>query len=161
MSNYKYPYIPDKRMYAAVMGACQYIRETGYFNKAVSYYAKRYDVDENELAGHIRARQAAGQKGKHSNNAGKKYKWFIVCKTVWCEADGEITLYDPFVIKGLTEETVIRRFSESDWDRTVRDDYGGSYAPVYGHKVIAEFESEKEAKRALTEALEGNASAAD
>lgn len=31
----KYPYISDKRMYAAVMNACKYIRETGYFNKAI------------------------------------------------------------------------------------------------------------------------------
>ena len=28
-------------------------------------------------------------------------------------------------------------------------DYGGSYAPVIGHKAIAEFETEEEAEKAL------------
>lgn len=69
---YKYPFIPDKTMYAAVMGACSYIRETGYFNKAVKYYANKYGVDEDELAKHVRARQGAGQKGKT-----RKYKHFV------------------------------------------------------------------------------------
>jgi len=70
---YKYPFIPDKTMYAAVMGACSYIRETGYFNKAVKYYANKYGVDEDELAKHVRARQGAGQKGKS-----RQYKHFVV-----------------------------------------------------------------------------------
>ena len=66
---YKYPFIPDKRMYAAVMGACKYIRETGYFNKAVQYNADKFGVDPNELEKEIRKRQSAGQKGKSSKNA--------------------------------------------------------------------------------------------
>lgn len=68
-----YPYIKDKNMYAAVMGACSYIRDTGYFHKAVSYYADKYKVDEKELEREIRKRQAAGQKGKT-----RKYKYFVV-----------------------------------------------------------------------------------
>lgn len=70
---YKYPYIADKKMYAAVMGACSYIRETGYFNKAVSYYADKYGVDAAELEAHIRQRQGAGQKGKT-----RKYKYYVI-----------------------------------------------------------------------------------
>ena len=149
MKGYRYPYIPNKTMYAAVMGACSYIRETGYFNKAVSYYAEKYQVDADELAKHIRARQSVGQKGRRSNSTGRKYKWFIVCQTIWCEADGETTYSNPQVLKGLTEETVISRFSESDWKNTVRNDYGGAYAPVYGHKAIAQFDCETDANKAL------------
>lgn len=48
--NYKYPFIKGgKAMVAAVLGACSYIRETGYFNKAVRYYSEKYDVDPDEL----------------------------------------------------------------------------------------------------------------
>lgn len=150
---YRYPYIADKKMYAAVMGACSYIRAKGYFNKAVSYYADKYGVDEKELAQHIRARQGAGQKGKKSNNAGRKYKWFIVVRTCWTDASGETDYSEPQVLKGLTAKSVVSRFSEADWNYTVRMDYGGSYAPVVGHKAIAEFETETEAKEALKQML--------
>ena len=70
MSKYKYPYIP-RDYYPAVIQACKMIRETGWFNKAVSYYARQYDLDETELAFHIRKRQAAGQKGKRRTNPRK------------------------------------------------------------------------------------------
>ena len=42
---YKYPYIQDKNMYAAVMYACKMIRENGYFNKAVEYALERGLID--------------------------------------------------------------------------------------------------------------------
>lgn len=147
----KYPFIPDKRMYAAVMGACKYIRERGYFNKAISYYADKYDVDSEELAKHIRARQAAGQKGRKSASTGKKYHYFICCETVWCEANGETAYMHPSIERGLSKETVMRRMSAYDWERTCREDYGGSYAPVYGHEVLAQYDSEEEAKRHFSE----------
>ena len=77
----KYPYIQNKKMYAAVMGACKWIRQDGYFNKAVKYYADKFNVDEKELENHIRARQSAGQKGKKRGN----YKYY--------RYKGEATLY--------------------------------------------------------------------
>jgi len=149
MSAYKYPYIADKEMYAAVMGACSWIREKGYFNKAVDYYAKKYGVDKTELAKHIRERQSVGQKGKTAHNKGKKYKWFIVARTCWTDASGETEYSDFEILKGLSGKSVVRRYSEADWKYTVRMDYGGSYAPVIGHKAIAEFETEEEAEKAL------------
>lgn len=153
MSNYKYPYIPDKRMYAAVMGACSWIRDSGCFNKAVRYYADKYNVDEEELAMHIRARQAAGQKGKTAASKGRKYKYFLVCETVWCEANGETQYYNPAVVKGLTAKSVVKRYSEHDWNMTVRRDYGGVYAPEYGHEVIGEYATQAEAEEALRQYL--------
>ena len=144
----EYPWIP-REYYPAVMGACKMIRETGYFNKAVSYFADKYNVDSEELSKHIRARQAAGQKGKSCKSAGRKYKWFIVVETVWCDANSEFVYNCPEVLKGLSANSVVRRFSERDYWLTVKSDYGGSYAPVYGHKAIAEFQTEAEAKKAL------------
>lgn len=144
----KYPYIPNKKMYAAVMGACRYIREEGYFNKAVSYYADRYGVDEEELAKHIRARQSAGQKGRKSASKGKKYKYFLVCQ--WCTCDADGTPYvtsPPQILKGLSEETVLTRFVDSDMNQTKAGDYGGNYVNVYHHAVIAEFNSKAEAEQ--------------
>ena len=146
---YKYPYIPDKRMYAAVMGACKYIRDTGYFNKAIRYYADKYDVDAEELASHIRARQSSGQRGKSPSTKGRKYKWFMVVETVFSDAQWEYAINDPMIIKGISAESVIKRFIKSDIRRTNRDDYGGSYAPVYGHHVIAEFDNEQTAMNEL------------
>ena len=70
MREYKYPYIP-KEYYAAVMFACKMIRENGNFNKAVKIAAIYYDVDEQDVKKHVRARQSAGQKGTT-----RKYKYY-------------------------------------------------------------------------------------
>lgn len=148
---YKYPYIPDKRMYAAVMGACSYIRETGWFNRAVRYYADQYDVDEEELARHIRARQAAGRKGKPSANKGRKFKWFIVVSTCFTEAHGETFASNPQVLKGLTPSSVLRRFLESDEKETIQNDYGGSFSPQISHTTIGTFDAKEDAENALKE----------
>ena len=148
---YKYPYIPNKRMYAAVMGACSYIRDKGYFNKAVRYYADKYNVDEDELAQHIRARQSAGQRGKSPKSKAKKYKWFIVCETTDLDIGGETRLYNPTIVKGLSRETVQRRYSDADWNRTCRAYTGSSFDTIYGHTVVSEHETEEEAKTALNQ----------
>lgn len=50
----KLPYISDKALYAAVMGACSYARDTGHFNKATSYYAEKYDVDVEDVRKYVR-----------------------------------------------------------------------------------------------------------
>ena len=145
----KYPYIADKRMYAAVMSACKYIQETGYFNKAVSYNAEKYGVDEDELAKEIRKRQSAGQNGKSSKAKGKTYRYFIVVESIFSDASG-LSYRDPQILRGLSRQTVERRFIDSDWKKTVRSDYGGSYAPSYSHSAIADFDSKAEAEDALS-----------
>lgn len=73
----KLPYIPNKNLYAAVMGACSYIRETGYFNKAITYYADKYNVDANEVKKYVRIAQGNGQRIA-SQKANKKFKWYAV-----------------------------------------------------------------------------------
>ena len=42
-----------------------------------------------------------------------------------------------------------RRWKEMSAYKYPYMDYGGSYAPVIGHKAIAEFETEEEAEKAL------------
>lgn len=70
----KLPYISDKKLYAAVMGACSWIRETGYFNKATQYYADEYSVDVEEVRKYVRIAQGNGQKKAPK----RKYKWYVV-----------------------------------------------------------------------------------
>ena len=71
----KLPYIPDKKLYAAVMGACSYIRTTGYFNKAVRYYADKYNVSVDDVIRYVRIAQGNGQR---MSTKKRKYHWFAV-----------------------------------------------------------------------------------
>lgn len=137
MAEYKYPYIANKRMYCAVMGACKWIRESGYFNKAVSYYADKYGVDADELAKHIRARQGAGQKGKKRGT----YKYYVVLTWESCDADGEAHLVALKTKKALNKSNA----KQDWWDFQRRNDYGGSYALYRFDEVLNEFETKKEA----------------
>ena len=146
---HKYPFIPDKRMYAAVMGACSYIRETGYFNKAVSYYADKYNVDEDDLAKHIRARQSAGQRGRTSSAKGKKYKWFIVSDVYYCDAYGEEEPTNHRIERGISKDSILNRHFESDLRFSRANDYGGSYAPSRTTLCSAGYSTEQEALDAL------------
>lgn len=147
----KYPFIPDKRMYAAVMGACSMIRATGHFHRAVEYYADKYGVDESELESHIRERQGAGQKGKK----GGKYKYYIVCKVTNTDARWERSRSNYEIIRALSKENAEKRFWVADWYETRRDDYGGSYAGIYNHEVIGEYETKAQAESRLKEMLAG------
>ena len=74
---HKLPYIADKKMYAAVMGACSYVRDTGYFNKATSYYADKYNVDVEEVRRYVRIAQGNGQK-QAAKRKKWEYKWYVV-----------------------------------------------------------------------------------
>lgn len=73
----KLPYIPDKKLYAAVMGACSYVKDTGCFNKSTKYYAEKYDVDVDKVRKYVRIAQGNGQKAANKNNP-RNYKWYAV-----------------------------------------------------------------------------------
>lgn len=102
----KLPYIPDKKMYAAVMGACSYIRQTGWFNKATNYYADKYNVDLDELQRYVRIAQSNGQK----TSAKRKYHYFAVEYSKGNERNGNDFFNKReamYVVKrGLTEYSV-------------------------------------------------------
>lgn len=112
MANYKYPYIADKNLYRAVMGACSYIRETGWFNKATEYYADQYGVDVEDVRREVRRRQGAGQRTKNQKSPPKKYTWYAIQYAVIHEGDEEQywnPRYNHFAIKrALTFENAER-----------------------------------------------------
>lgn len=144
MKQYKYPYIKGgKAMVAAVLGACSYIRDTGYFNKAISYYADKFNVDADELARNVRARQGAGQRASGEKRV---YKWFAVEYSMGNERNGA-AYFDPFdaqycVAKGVSEKSVKARLSK-------HDDYISEYAPCHWFGRVTACDSENEAEQMI------------
>ena len=134
----KLPFIPDKKMYAAVMGACSYVRDTGYFNKATQYYADKYDVDVDEVRKYVRIAQGNGQK----QAAKRKYYWFAVEFSMGNERNG-CCYFEPIaaqytVKKGLTPDSVQNSLSKDD-------DYFDEHSPCHWFGRIEQFETKQEA----------------
>lgn len=138
-----YPYIP-KPYYAATMFACKMIRENGYFNKAIRTAARYYGVDSSELAKHVRARQAAGQKGKKRGSM----MWFVVVEFYGSDANGEHES-GCSIVRGKSLHTVERRLFDEDMRFNKRMDYGGSYAPYKRHVVYGPYDTKEEAETAM------------
>ena len=126
-------------MVAATLGACSYIRNTGYFNKAISYYANRYNVDEKKLAENVRARQAAGQRGSKTK---RKYNWFAVEYSMGNERNGAAyfeSLEAQYTTeRGVSADTVKRRLS-------AHDDYISEYSPCHWFGRVIACDSEQSA----------------
>lgn len=143
MAEHKYPWVP-REYFPAVMFACKMIRESGYFNKAIEAASEYYNVDEVELEKHVRARQAAGQRGRKRGS----FKWFVAVPFV----DSDAHPYDggpggrPRIVKGLTKESVERRFTKCDAGATKRNDYGGPYSLAYWTRIYGPFTSKSEAE---------------
>jgi hypothetical protein len=139
----KYPWIP-KKYFAAVMFACKMIRENGYFNKAIDTAADYYNVDSNTLAKHVRARQAAGQRGVKRG----QMKWFVVLEFYGSDAGGE-RMTEKSVVRGKSLDTVERRFFERDMEYNKDHDYGGCYAPYVTHNVFGPYDTKEQAESYL------------
>lgn len=141
----KLPYISDKRLYAAVMGACSYIRKTGYFNKAISYYAKKYDVSEDDIAKYVRIAQGNGQKAKNKVSPKRKYKWFAI-EYSWgddynnnCYFMPEYAQYK--VAKGMSLDNIIGRMCEERNGKRIME-----YTSIPYTGRVEEFETERDAR---------------
>ena len=138
MSNYKYPYIP-KDYYPAVMFACKLIREHGTFNRAIETASNYYNVNKSTLEKHVRARQAAGQKGRKGTNTGKKLKWWFVPR--YQNAPHE-QFYEiaPIVKRGYSQKTISNTLCREDktpvWSESFYS-YGEAVGP-YDTKDDAE-----------------------
>lgn len=144
-TSYHYPFVP-RDYYPAVMFACKMIRENGFYNQAISRAASYYGVDESTLEKHVRARQAAGQKGKRRG----KMKWFVCAEICGNDVAGDSPpKYS--IVRGLSRETVMRRFASKDWEFTRKSDYGGSHAPYVLHQVSQAFDTKSQAEDALRE----------
>lgn len=138
----KYPWIPQE-YYSAVMFACKMIRENGMFNRAIETSANYYNVDGDELEKHVRARQAAGQRGKQRG----EMKWFAVVGMYGNDANGADE-YECKIVRGKSYETVSRRFLIEDARFNAANDYGGSYAPFQEHHVYGPYDTRDEAQKA-------------
>jgi len=134
----KYPYIADKRMYAAVMGACKWIRESGYFNKAVRYYANKYNVSEKELAAEIRKRQGAGQKAK--GTTAREYKYYTVI--LYTETDRECWKTGEKVQRATSEKNA----RKANYENVYLDGY---HELMHGSFILNEYETKAEAEQNL------------
>ena len=139
----KYPWIPGE-YFAATMFACKMIRENGYFNKAIATAASYYGVDEHVLEKHVRARQAAGQRGVKRG----QMKWFVVLEFRGTDAGGE-RMTEKSVVRGKSLDTVERRFFKRDMAYNRRHDYGGGYAPYVTHNVFGPYDTKEQAESDL------------
>ena len=140
----KMPYIPNKKMYAAVMGACSYIRATGYFNKATQFYADKYGVDVDEVRKYVRARQSVGQKGTKRG----EYKFFAIEYSMGNERNGcdffekEFARYT--IKKGLSKHSVIRSICKDE-------DNASEYEAIHQFGRFEEFNTLQEARKRVRE----------
>lgn len=159
MSDYKYPYINDKRLYAATMCACRMIRETGWFNKGVQYAADQYGFSFEDVANQVRIRQAAGQRHKTEEKKarGEKatYKWFIYCIATATEARPS-PYWDTIgylkVGKARSFENLYVTLNETTFQWSKRNDTGSVYAIYYLSDIYGEYATKAEAESHVQEA---------
>ena len=144
----KLPYIANKKLYSAVMGACSYVRATGYFNKAVRYYANKYDVSEEEVSRYVRIAQGNGQKKATEKTPKRKYYWFAVEYSMGNERNGcdyfNRLLAQYVVAKGMSADTVQNRLSK-------HDDYISEYSPCHWFGRVERFNTKEEAEQRIRE----------
>lgn len=138
----KYPWIP-REYYAATMFACKMIRENGYFNKAIDIASSYYGVDYDTLEGHVRARQAAGQRGRRAPNTGKKLKWWYIptLENAPHESCWEVM---PTVKRGYSPKSIFRTLVRED-NAPLWSEYYKSYGDAVGP-----FDTKDEAERAAS-----------
>lgn len=142
----KYPFIP-REYYPAVMFAAKIVREDGTFNRAVEIASEYYGVDPEEVEKHLRARQAAGQKGKKRGS----FSWYVIPYAVYEEDRFIVTVDDEIrsgrkpsigVIKATSIKNAKKQIEKHwDWFR-----YGFSYGD------IKTFQSKLEADNYVKEA---------
>lgn len=156
----KLPYIRNKRLYAAVMGACSYIRETGWFNKATQYYANKYGVGVDDVRKYVRIAQGNGQR-----EAAKKkpatFKWYtaVVMKDWYCaDDDGSHASWDYTHEEKVQHSFVIVKRAKSldNLERTIYNSAGLKGADVFEvpHTVYTvikatEYDTKREADEAM------------
>lgn len=148
MANYRYPYIADKNLYRAVMGACSYIRETGWFNKATEYYADLYGVDVEDVQREVRRRQSVGQRANNHNMPTKKFTWFAIqYASYYVDYDNyEEPLYNKFMVKRALSLDSLEKALSGDPYRVLWGD-----TPTVDIGRAEGFSTKKEAEEALEE----------
>lgn len=143
----KLPYIPNKKMYAAVMGACSYVRATGYFNKATQYYADKYGVSVDEVRRYVRMAASEGQKEK-AEKSPRKYLYFAIEFSIGSERGG----FDYFE-KEYAQYTIRKATSPENakYQLYKNDKDWSEYAPQHYFGRVAAFRTKEEAERTIEE----------
>lgn len=136
----KLPYIYDKKLFLAVMGACSYVKATGWFNKACAYYADKYDVDEDEVCKYVHI--ASIKKG----NSGYKFKYYVVAKMCSSCEGSDVGIVNYRIQKAKNKDNAAKEYKFIDT--------GSYYNTDYFDDVLYEFETRKEAEEKLAELQE-------
>lgn len=132
-------YIKDKDVYKAVMFACSLLKKGKSYHDAVRIAASYYDADIEQVRHYMSQRSGRSQTG---NRKGRKYRYYVVCTYVACDANPEPLLDERRIKKAMSEKTAKR-----DWlDEDRRNDYGGSYAPYHIEHIEAVFDTLEEAQ---------------
>lgn len=144
----KLPYIPNKNLYAAVMGACKWIREDGYFNKATKYYADKYNVSVDEVKKYVRIAQGNGQREANKRKPTKRYFWYAIEYGYYNykQLDYGVDIYD----RTFSTFDVKRALSKDSLKRTMTKNEG--YGEYSDHKIfhrIEGFTTKEEAVKAM------------
>ena len=135
---FRYPYIADKKLYAAVMFACKMIREDGFFHKDCETATDYYDVDSDDVEKEVRKRQAAGQRGR-KRKSGYTFKYFVLV----CDAPLGAVKNMVVIQKGTTARNAERKAYENN-----ENIYGA------GYRVISVHATPRAAEKAQKKSLE-------
>lgn len=149
----KYPYIPNKKLFAAVMGACSYIRDTGYFNKACEYYADKYGLKVEDVEREVRKRQSVGRKNKYKKVT---YQYYAIEYSIgYGEEECFFQKYSNYVaeVKRATcKENAMHQVSNVE-DRQIYAYHDWKDVIAYFGRV-EEFKTKKEAQECVDKWLE-------
>lgn len=139
----KLPYIPNKKLYAAVMGACSWIRESGYFNKATRYYADKYGVDVDDVRKYVRIAQGNGQKQANKYKK-RKYKYWAIEYSIGGERFNNIEYFEKDHAQYSIEKATSKDNAMSHIDGN--DRYWDEWAPQHFFGRCEPFDTKEQAK---------------
>lgn len=144
---YTMDYIPDKTLYAAVMFACKMIREGESAPLAMSIAANYYGVARSDVNFYVSQRSGRRKKTKTSSTKGRKYSyWAVACITSACEGS-ERTLQGVSIDKGLSKETVEKKYIALDFNFDRIHDTGSYYNSQRWHEAFKSFDDKEKAEK--------------
>lgn len=142
-------YIPSQRLYVAVKSVEQEVREWGKRTDAVKRISGMLDLDPEELEACLKARRKRRAKSHPSKASGQKYQYFLIVKKKIANKNTKYS--DPSVRRGLTEETVLKKFFQEDMKETMMSmsKESGYYGNPVSHIVLCAFPDKSSAEKAL------------
>lgn len=147
-------YIPSQRLYLAVQAVEKEVRQGSKRAEAVKRIAGEFDLPEEELEACLKERRKKRAVSHPSPAKGQTYRHYLIVKQkIFGDGtDDPIVDYsDPSVRRGLSEETVVKKFFAADMKETMMcmTSDGGYYGNPVSHIVLAGFDDKMEAQEAL------------